>query len=304
MTKISIKHTGWADDQKPLSAIRRAVFIEEQAVPEELEWDEHDQAADHWLAIDAQGHPIGCLRLLKNGHIGRMAVLKNYRKQGVGRALLEVCCHYAEQTLQLFDVFLSAQVTAAGFYQKQQFKQTGPVFLDAGIEHISMRKQLAKQRLLGVHAGKFAITDLKASCLSLFTQAKRNIVIFSESLDPETFDDEAICSAISELARDYRHNEIKLLVSDISHLKHSHRLFTLQKRLSSSIFIKQYNQPYHGKDYFIVVDSRAVIALAKKDSSNAWGDFNNQPVAKTYSERFDELWQAGYDNPELRQQLL
>lgn len=304
MTKISIKHTHWAEDQKLLSAIRRAVFIEEQGVPEELEWDQHDETANHWLAIDDQGQAIGCLRLLKSGHIGRMAVLKDYRKHGVGRALLKACCDYAEHSLQLFEVFLSAQVTATGFYQKQQFTPTGPVFLDAGIEHISMRKQIARQRLLGVHTGKFSITDIKASCLSLFTQAKRNIVIFSESLDPETFDDEAICSAISKLARDYRYNEIKLLVSDISYLKHSHRLYALQKRLPSSIYIKQFNQPYYGKDYFIVVDGRAVIAQAKTDSNTVWGDFNNQPVAQTYAERFDEMWQAGYDNPELRQPFL
>ena len=78
----------WAHEAEKLRAVRIAVFVVEQNIPEELEWDEHDAASVHALAEDRDGVPIGCGRLLPDGHIGRMAVLSDWRGQGVGAALL------------------------------------------------------------------------------------------------------------------------------------------------------------------------------------------------------------------------
>lgn len=137
---MKISKVSWAESAAPLSAIRRAVFIEEQGVPEELEWDDEDEAALHVLVLE-EGQPIACGRMLPDGHIGRMAVLKNYRGRGAGRLVLKTLLMEAEK-LRRGRVFLNAQIQAAAFYAKYGFNQVGGEFLDANIPHVRMEKTL------------------------------------------------------------------------------------------------------------------------------------------------------------------
>lgn len=85
---FQVRTADWSKDRDTLSMIRRRVFIQEQHVPEDMEWDEHDSEALHFLVLDTGGKAVGCARLLPNGHFGRMAVLPDWRHQGVG----EYCC--------------------------------------------------------------------------------------------------------------------------------------------------------------------------------------------------------------------
>jgi len=85
-----IIHTSWNQDSKNISSIRETVFINEQQVPEELEWDEFDAVSHHVLALDNNKNPIGTGRITADGQIGRMSVLKNWRKKGAGKSLLNV----------------------------------------------------------------------------------------------------------------------------------------------------------------------------------------------------------------------
>jgi predicted GNAT family N-acyltransferase len=124
-----------------LASVRRAVFIDEQGVPEELEWDEHDAVSLHWLAVLEDGCPVGCARLLPDGHIGRMAVLPSWRGRGIGRALLDAALARA-QARGLREVRLSAQLHAADFYRRAGFTACGDVYEEAGIPHLAMRKNL------------------------------------------------------------------------------------------------------------------------------------------------------------------
>ena len=142
MAEFSIQETDWAHDAARLSAVRRAVFINEQGVPEAMEWDGHDAAALHLLATTTDGLPIGCARLLPDGHLGRMAVLPAWRGQGVGRALLAAALSAAE-TRGLTTLKLSAQTHAAGFYQAAGFVTLGAEYDEAGIPHVAMQKRLA-----------------------------------------------------------------------------------------------------------------------------------------------------------------
>jgi len=118
------------------------VFIDEQGVPEALEWDDDDAGATHFLALEDQDQAIGCARLLPDGHIGRMAVLPAWRGRGVGQALLRAVLDTAVQHGQR-DVSLSAQTHAAGFYARHGFVAEGPVYPEAGIPHIAMHRSLA-----------------------------------------------------------------------------------------------------------------------------------------------------------------
>ena len=128
----------WKMHAAPLKAVREEVFINEQHVPVELEWDGMDEAAQHILAVSDTGEPIGCARLTGDGSIGRMAVLKPWRGLGVGRAMLtKAVSLYQQQGIE--SITLSAQMHALPFYEKFGFKGCGEPYLDADILHIDMR---------------------------------------------------------------------------------------------------------------------------------------------------------------------
>lgn len=138
-TNTQIRRADWESDREVLMMIRRKVFIEEQQVPEHLEWEAQDSGAEHVLAWRHSVGAIGCGRLLGSGQIGRMAVLSAYRQSGVGHALLHTLLDLAQQRGHT-KVFLHAQISAQGFYRKAGFLAYGEVFTEAGIPHICMRK--------------------------------------------------------------------------------------------------------------------------------------------------------------------
>jgi len=135
----TITTVSWQQAGNVLSDIRRRVFIEEQSVPEQLEWDGLDNDALHLLASGPQQQPIGTVRLLKGGHIGRMAVLPEWRGHGVGSALLNAVLALADQH-GMPNTWLNAQLQVTDFYQRAGFAATGNSFLDAGIPHRRMQR--------------------------------------------------------------------------------------------------------------------------------------------------------------------
>lgn len=140
---FSVQVAPWRERAVALQAIRRTVFVLEQHVPESEEWDAFDALSQHVIAL-VDDTPIGTGRLLPDGHIGRMAVVKAWRGRGVGRALLAQLLRLARQSA-LTEVVLHAQTHALKFYEKQGFTVSGPVFMEAGIAHRVMRLTLRDQ---------------------------------------------------------------------------------------------------------------------------------------------------------------
>ncbi len=138
MDDITVSVVDWSDRQAELISVRRAVFIEEQKVPESIEIDGKDPDCLHVLACDGAGNAIGSARLTKSGKIGRMAVLPEYRGRGVGTKMLRaiIDCGISKG---IADFHLSAQISAVGFYEKMGFEPYGDEFQEAGIKHINMR---------------------------------------------------------------------------------------------------------------------------------------------------------------------
>jgi len=130
----------WDAARAEASSIRLRVFVEEQRVPAEIELDEHDAKSLHALAY-LEGRAVGTGRLLPDGHIGRMAVLREARARGVGSAMLGRLVEEAARR-GLRELALSAQTHAIPFYRRHGFSPQGEVYEEAGILHQDMRRVL------------------------------------------------------------------------------------------------------------------------------------------------------------------
>ena len=136
MAQVRIEQSDYVKQRDAIYAIRETVFIVEQAVPAEIEIDEHDPVARHVLAF-VDGQAVGTGRITSDGRIGRMAVLAAFRGLGVGRAILHALIDIGI-TEDAPRLFLSAQCHAIPFYEKAGFVAEGPIYEEAGIDHRRM----------------------------------------------------------------------------------------------------------------------------------------------------------------------
>jgi predicted GNAT family N-acyltransferase len=130
----------WENAREHAAPIRFAVFVEEQGVPRDIELDDMDPACLHAVAFCGE-KSVGTGRLLPDGHIGRMAVLKAWRGRGIGGLLLDALIESARRRGDR-EVALSAQVHAVPFYRAHGFAEEGSEYLEAGIRHQAMRRSL------------------------------------------------------------------------------------------------------------------------------------------------------------------
>jgi len=135
--KLEIREGRWEALGPEATEIRRVVFIEEQGVSREEEWDGRDGECHHFLAL-LNGRPVGTARLLPDAHIGRVAVLAEARGHGIGAALMHAAIEAASRHGHAV-VELASQTHALEFYARLGFAAHGPEFLDAGIPHRNMR---------------------------------------------------------------------------------------------------------------------------------------------------------------------
>jgi predicted GNAT family N-acyltransferase len=142
---FTIRVLDWSGAKSYARPVRERVFIEEQRVPRELEWDEWDESCEHAVACDAEGAAIGTARLRPDGRLGRMAVLRAWRRRGVGAGLLAALLRRAHDR-GIVRITLHAQTHAAGFYRRFGFSEQGGEFLEAGIPHVGMALEIGADR--------------------------------------------------------------------------------------------------------------------------------------------------------------
>ncbi len=146
-----IQMVNWADHKKLLCPIRQTVFIEEQKVPAQLEWDEQDESAQHILAqieYKQQLLPVGTARILIRHNIasiGRMAVLPQWRRFGIGYKILSFAVSECQKQ-QMIKIILNAQSYVLNFYLKAGFKISSNEFFEAGIAHKQMTLTLIPEK--------------------------------------------------------------------------------------------------------------------------------------------------------------
>ena len=218
-----------------LRSVRETVFVQEQNVPLALEWDELDPSCRHVLARDAQGQPIGTGRLTPQHTIGRMAVLADWRGRGVGDALLLALIDEARR-LGWREVSLHAQVSAIGFYARHGFLPYDARFVEAGIDHQSMRRLLDKPN--PVDTRDAALTAL----LGVIAGARRGLLIYSRELDPGLLDSPEALAALRRFAT--QDGEVRLLLQDPGTPQRALApLIALAQRLPSAFAFRAVEEP-------------------------------------------------------------
>ena len=240
-----VEPADYAADFKDLRSVREPVFVLEQNVPLEEEWDALDPQCQHVIARDGQHRPIGTGRLTPEHKIGRMAVLPEWRGKGVGEALL-MALIYQARSLGLREVTLNAQVDALGFYEKFGFTPYGERFEEAGIQHQAMRLALepalpspraaAKPRGASQKSADFEELEATlAAVRSLVLSARRDLVIYTRELEPAVYAHPSIVEAFKAFAVTERSGVARFLIQDPTLAQRQpHPLLAVAQRLPSS----------------------------------------------------------------------
>jgi len=300
------------DDRAACKAVREQVFIVEQQVPVEDEWDDFDELARHVLARDAQGNPIGTGRLTATAMIGRMGVLPDWRGKQVGAIMLDTLIEQA-RALAYPAVELHAQAQAVAFYEPAGFAVYGDAFEECGISHVHMRLMLAplvapprpappprpELRVVAVESREQAL----AETLALIGATRRDLYIYTRDLDPLLLDTEAVLDALRALAIGSRAS-IRILVQDPQQpLRRGNRLVALARRLTSVFALRT---PVQDSDLqypsaFLLNDSAGFYfrTLGNRFEGEA---VNYSPGRHAQLlEFFKQVWERSESSEELRQ---
>lgn len=241
-------------DFQDLRHVRETVFVLEQQVPLEMEWDELDPDCHHVVARDASNQPIGTGRLTPEHKIGRMAVLKEWRGKGVGDALLRELIEKARQ-LGWAEVSLHAQVSAMGFYEKFGFQPKGERFDEAGIEHQAMWLELAplspSTRAPAPARGpsgrpiEFDTLEAAAEAVRLLAiDARRDLVVYTRDLEHALFARPEVVEAFKQFAISGRGGSVRILVQNPLMVQaQPHPMLALAQRLSSVFQLRTPQDP-------------------------------------------------------------
>lgn len=296
-----------------MRAVRLAVFVHEQQVPEALEWDGLDHDAVHLIAETADGMPIGTARLLPSGQIGRMAVLPDWRAQGVGSRLLIEVLRIASNTGYPAP-FMHAQTAAAAFYRSMGFETEGEVFDEAGISHQRMvfdDPELPlivdiQGRTLGRAESLFQLDGQRVqrqAVAALAKQARRELRLLTPDLEPILYDQAPFLEQVSRLAIERRGQlPVRILLIDAEPvLRRGHRLVELSRKLSSALQIRAVPEEFTAQcDHYLLADDRGYCLRRYAAPRNMLLDFNDAAAVRRMQRGFDKIWEQGAIHPDLR----
>lgn len=312
-TDFRIEPADYATDLADLRAVRETVFILEQKVPEEEEWDDLDPRCHHVLARDEAGRPVGTGRLTPEHKIGRMAVLREWRDKGVGSALLVALVDKA-RSLGWTEVRLNAQVSALDFYARHGFEPYGPRFMEAGIEHQAMRRAIeplagperypARAREASVPSSEFdSLSVATEATLAIVHAARREMVLFSRDLDPVLYGQPAVLAAFKDFAIAGRGGVVRIVLLDPAAVQgQGHPLLGLAQRMTS---VFQFRTPTDDVDLqypsaFLANDRDGY--LFRQLGSRWEGDWSPANPARTRQllDHFGRVWERSRPCTEFR----
>ncbi|NOT10931.1 MAG: GNAT family N-acetyltransferase [Methylococcaceae bacterium] len=300
-------------DYNDLRSVREAVFVTEQNISSDIEWDGQDTDAIHVIARDTQHRPIGTGRLTPDRHIGRMAVLPPWRQQGVGKALLTALIDRARKQ-NWTEIKAEAQLCVLGFYEKFGFIREGESFIKAGIAHQAMRLPLepitqplrptAQPPKTPIEAVAFeSIEQTLAAALTVISEARRRIDIYSLDLDYSLYGQAVAIQALKQFALHSLHDCVRIIVQDTTAARiQPHPLLELAQRLPSSF---QLRTPVEPEDFlypsaFLVNDRDGFLFRPfGYRYAGSWSPVS-PGKSRQLADEFDRFWQRAQPCPEFR----
>lgn len=241
-------------DFDALRLVRETVFVDEQNVPLDEEWDEVDPLCEHVLALDLERRPIGTGRLTPQRKIGRMAVMKDWRGRGVGEALLLALMERA-RARGWDEVSLHAQLSAQGFYARAGFVPEGEHFWEAGIEHVTMRRAI--DPLPGRPEGFGArpsppsqpirevesLAEAVEMTVAIIESAPRSMVIYTRDGDLPLLGHARVIEALRVALTAHRDATLRVILQSTEGVGSAHPLIALAQRLASRIELRSPADP-------------------------------------------------------------
>ena len=308
-----LEPANYAVDFEDMRHVRNFVFVIEQHISPELEFDDLDRLCHHIIVRDLNSRPIATGRLSPEGKIGRMAVLPEWRGQGVGKSLLRVLIEKA-RNLGLTSITANAQVSALGFYAKQGFATVGEVFMEADIPHqaIHLELQLIDQpvrttprpRDPGLPAIRLQTIEANiAASLELIKAARRQINIYTHDLEYKLYGQSDIVEALKQFALRNRNSEVQLIIQNPANLRsQAHPLLELAQRLPSHFLIRA---PIEAEDLqylsaFVFNDSDGYLFRLLGNRYEGHCSPNLPAQNRQLREEFERVWQRARACSEFR----
>jgi len=298
---VTVREARWPEDAPGLEDLRSEVFVEEQGVPRDVEWDGRDATATHVLAEGDDGAVIGCGRLLDDGRVGRLAVRRSARGTGIGARMLNELVRLARQR-GATEVYLHAQADAVIFYERAGFLRRGEPFEEAGIMHLDMHQPLDYRDWNDTIVRLRYPTPFDQLVIAQARLARREIAILSPDLDKRLFHREELTDALRRLAREERQARIRVLVMDARALVgRGHALLSLARRIPTKLSIRRLTEhPDWDGDTQVLRDRDSLLALPGTERDPGFYRPGDRARCETELGRFEELWRAGVVDPEFR----
>ncbi len=311
--EFRVEPADYTVDFKDLRSVREPVFVQEQQVPLELEWDELDPLCHHVIARDNEHRPIGTGRLTPQHKIGRMAVLREWRGKGVGEAMLSALIQKARE-LGLRGVSLNSQASAIGFYEKFGFQPEGERFDEAGIEHQAMSLELepllpatrlgaaprGPSQPLAELEGLDAIVE---AVHVLLHQGRRELRIYTRDLEPALFAHPLIVEAFKDFATAGGGPVARFVVQDPAQARRQpHPLLSLAQRLPSAFEFRTPEDPEDMQYPSVYVVNDRDGYLFRLLGSRFEADWSPALPARNRQlrEHFERAWERARPATELR----
>ncbi len=304
ISNFRVEPADYRADFEDLRAVREAVFISEQNIPEAIEFDSVDPECFHFIARDNFHQVIGTARLSPDHKLGRMAVLKAWRNQGVGKALLNTLIDKARK-LGWAKVMLNSQTDAIGFYEKFGFAKEGEVFMEADIPHQAMYLQIeptaaSKRAAPKPREALVDITELDgleatvSAVRQMVAKARKQICIHSPDLEPVVYGQVEVVEALKQFAINSGGGSVLIIVQDVLAVRSQpHPLIDLAQRLPSVFNLRT---PIEADDQqypsaYIINDRDGY--LFRQQSSRYLGVWSPTLPSRNrqLAEEFDRVWQ-------------
>jgi GNAT superfamily N-acetyltransferase len=306
----------WSTHEPQLRQIRQRVFVEELGDTASTQWDGLDAAATQFIALNEAGVPLGTARLLRNGQIGRVAVLPEYRRRGIGQQLLEAVVAHAIE-LGLSRVWVHAPGHLQRFFHASEFRgspgDNPAAFIEMSLElPIPYAETAAPTEVVNPPSEPTALresrlmtfdseNDCREAVAHLVADARRTIVLHSPSLAAELFASGPCLEPFRQFAR-RRRTRLRILVEDARAIAATgHPLLELARRLPTKVHMRRWPDDHtpSRRDY-VVVDEEAVWIRPDADAFVGWANPHDRVEARRLLEEFNWLFERSIDDPEFR----